>query len=965
LFINTLYPETLRDIPVVEHQGILPNMLSKAITADAPSTSASTSAELSQLYLNLSQQPGGGTIYLSSNFQANGEIRLSGGGDEPVHITSADPEARVEVARIYLDNVENVKLSALHVDSTDISVPSFQGDLDINDSSSIEISDITFKSDGTEYYDPRLGAASVNGGRMAMIDGSDNITVTDTVGSHYYNGWGVIESSNVTIENNELFAIQGDGIKLREVNDVLIKDNYLHDFAVSPNEVNHSDFIQMHSGGGADSPSTNVTVTGNVLDTGNGSSVQPIWMRNEAHNGNNDHMLYQNISITDNLIYTGSANGIGIGGASNVDISNNTLIWNPQAETIKATGNTSFEPSIRISEDVSSITVSNNIAPKYLFNSPVNDFGNITTSSTPNSPNFVGDHFVNVANGGDVGPEGWQLLEDSPFVGTGAAASQPNGLVPAPQPQPQPQPEPEDEMHEVSDDPPQNVSPPPPVIEVSPDNGASAPDPDPEPAPAPVPASAPQVGSQAMTLYASDFENGLMDLSDFDSDLRSGSERNIVDTPDGQGYQIGDGKMVRLDVANDQIHSLDSFGFEMEITLLDSDDTGRFLHFPRAFEASVGRDGTVTFELTTDQGIFMVDSGDVVLNDGATHLFAVGYDDAMGKLSMSIDGTVVGTTEASGSTAEGAWHGMTVGSIWGNSVDAVVDDIFFGNDPMEAGVDLSQDVGETFLPPPSPPIGGLVGPSDDAAPADPTDGADPVDVPVEYDFFTSLLMLDFEDGISDASDYDSGFRNADENGIVATDEGDNAYRIGEGDFVRMERDSEQIHELDSFGLSLDIQLLDATDTGRFIHFPRAFEAAIEDDRSVSFRLDTDAGTFRLNSGEVTLDDLEEHTFSVGYDGEAGQLTMAIDGQIVDSVAAHGETAPMAFHGLAVGTIWGDGVTALVDNVWLGEPAEDAETNPDAGLLHALIDSAVAAEIDPAETGAADTDTDVNDDALAA
>jgi hypothetical protein len=240
-----------------------------------------------------------------------------------------------------------------------------------------------------------------------------------------------------------------------------------------------------------------------------------------------------------------------------------------------------------------------------------------------------------------------------------------------------------------------------------------------------------------------------------------------------------------------------------------------------------------------------------------------------------------------------------------------------------------------------------------------------VDVPVEYDFFTSLLMLDFEDGISDASDYDSGFRNADENGIVATDEGDNAYRIGEGDFVRMERDSEQIHELDSFGLSLDIQLLDATDTGRFIHFPRAFEAAIEDDRSVSFRLDTDAGTFRLNSGEVTLDDLEEHTFSVGYDGEAGQLTMAIDGQIVDSVAAHGETAPMAFHGLAVGTIWGDGVTALVDNVWLGEPAEDAETNPDAGLLHALIDSAVAAEIDPAETGAADTDTDVNDDALAA
>ena len=921
-------------------------MLSKTIAADAPSAFASTSAELSQLYLSLSQQPGGGTIYLSPDFQVNGEIRLAGGGDEPVHITSANPQDAVEVSRIYLDNVTNVKLSVLVVDSTAIDVPSFQGDLDINNSSSIEISDITFKSDGTEYYDPRLGDASVNGGRMAMIDGSDNITITDTVGSHYFNGWGIIESSNITLENNELFAIQGDGIKMREVNDVLIKDNYLHDFAASPNEVNHSDFIQLHSGGGADTPSTNVTITGNVLDTGNGSSVQAIWMRNEAYNGNNDSMLYQNITITDNLIYTGSANGIGIGGATNVDISNNTLIWNPEAETIKATGNTSFEPSIRISSDVSNITVSNNIAPKYLLGSQVDAFGNITTSSNPSSPNYVGDHFVNVADGGDVGPEGWQLLPDSPFVGTGAQASQPDGTViafpspsaPAPTqpvivPPTEPEPEPEPVVDQVSDDPPQNVTPIAPVTGVLPSIAGT-------------------------TLFAMDFENGLEDLSDFDSSLRAGFEANIVDTPDGKGYHIGEGRMVRLDVGNEQIHSLDSFGIEMEITVLTSDDSGRFLHFPRAFEATIGADGTVTFRLTTDEGTFLVDSGDVVLNDGQTHLFAVGYDDAAGKLSMSIDGTIVGTTAASGSTGEGVHHGLTVGSIWGDSVDAIVDDIFFGSDPAEARVDLSLEIGETFSPPPETPIGGLVG--DGVGPAEPVDVTG--DLPEETDFFTSLLDIDFEDGIRDASEFDSSFRNGDESNIVANGQGNSAFRIGDGDFLRMDRGNEQIHELDSFGLSLDIQLLDPTDTGRFLHFPRAFEARIEDDRSISFRLETDAGVFRVNSGATNFDDLNAHTLSVGYDSEVGQLTMAIDGEIVDSVVAFGQTAPMAHHGMTIGSIWGDGVTALVDNVWLGEPRADAETNPDAGLLHALISSAVAADPAPVEDDIADDD--IEDDLAA-
>lgn len=902
------------------------------VAAGAPGVFVDSESALADAYATLSTTPGGGTIYLTRGFSREDGVYLSGGGSNPVHITSANPNDPVDISRIYLNDVDNLRVSDVAVDSTGMFVSQFEGDVDINGSSAIELSNIVFTSDGTMLFDPRL-ASTVDGGRLGVITDSSDIVISDTVGSNYFNGWMLLESRDITLRDNELFEIQGDGIKMREVQDVLIEDNYLHDFAFSPNEVNHSDFIQLQASG-ATTTSSDITITGNVLETGNGSSVQGIWIGAAAR-------PHENITITDNLIYTASANGIGVNDARGVEITGNTLLWNPEAETIKADGNTSFEPSIRASGNVRDLTIEDNITPRFALDVPASMSGNIDISYRPGDENYVGDHFVNAANGGDIGPNGWQLRSGSEFVGTGASASQPGGAsagaqnAPAPQqPAPEPQPEPVEEAQDAPQQPDEPTAP-------------AAPQP------------APVTGAQASTLFAADFENGVEDLSDFDSDLVRAFDRNIVDTPDGSGFRIGSGRMVRLDVDNEQIHNLDSFGLEMEITLLGSDDVGRFLHFPRTFEASVDRDGTVTFELRTDEGVFQVNSGDVVLNDGDTHLFAVGYDDAAGTLSMSIDGTVVGTTDASGSTNDASFHGLTIGSIWGDSVNAVVDDIFLGTDPMEAGVDLSLDVGETFDPAPDAPVGGLAGGGSGGHGGGVHQTDNEADVPDGTDFFTTLLDIDFEAGLRDASDFDSEFRDGDARDITATGRGDNAYQISDDDFFRLERDNDQIHELESFGLSLDIQLLDATDTGRFIHFPRAFEAVIEDDRSVSFRLDTNEGSFRVNSGDTTLDDLREHTFSIGYDGDAGQLTMAIDGDVVDSVAASGETAPMTFHGMAVGTIWGDGVTALVDNVWLGEPAPDSDVSPDAGLLHALISSAVDA--DPDE----DRNVDDDDEALAA
>ncbi|MEO0761272.1 MAG: right-handed parallel beta-helix repeat-containing protein, partial [Pseudomonadota bacterium] len=683
---------------------------------------------------------------------------------------------------------------------------------------------------------------------------------------------------------------------------------------------------------------------GNVLDTGNGVSVQAIWLGNTEFTGGNTSHVYQDITVSNNLIYSGSANGIGVIGANDVLIEDNTLLWNEDAVTIKANGDTSFEPRIRL-EGVTNGEVNNNITPRILSDADDTLQGNIIISYDEGDANYVGDHFVNAADGGDIGFEGWQLVEGSPWVGTGASVSQPGGSASAPTGGSQPQDpvvvvEDPQEPEEPNDPVEQEEEPQEPV-------GGSGPS-----------TPAPEIDGE--TLFAVDFENGYADQSGYDTTFRAASDNHIVATPDGSGYEIGRGQVLRLDVDNEQIHNLSSFGFEMEITLLDSDDVGRFLHFPRTFEAWAEKDGTVTFSLTTDEGTFKVNSGQTLLADGETHMFAVGYDDAAGKLSMSIDGTVVGSTDASGTTGDGVHHGLTVGSIWGNSVDAIVDDVFLSTDPMEAGVDLSLEVGEDFDPPIGQPIGGPVegpgtGEEDPAEePGGETGGETGEEPTAGAGFFETLFAADFEEGVVDISAYDSDFKNGDADDIVATEDG-NAYQIGEGDFIRLERGNEQIHELESFGLSLDIQLLDDDTTGRFLHFPRVLEAIVEDDRSITFRLDTDEGSFSLNSGATNFDDLEAHRFSIGYDSEAEQLTMAIDGDVVDSVAASGQTGEMVFHGLAVGSIWGDSAEALVDNVWLGAPSETSEASVDAGLFHALISSAVDAGPDFGESNDGDID----------
>jgi hypothetical protein len=93
---------------------ILPGLAAaQMVTVDTP-------AELASAYAQLSTAPGGGTIGLAAGFPAGAEINLSGGGSNPVHITSADPSDPVRVSRIALDNADNIRVSRLRVNGDGI-----------------------------------------------------------------------------------------------------------------------------------------------------------------------------------------------------------------------------------------------------------------------------------------------------------------------------------------------------------------------------------------------------------------------------------------------------------------------------------------------------------------------------------------------------------------------------------------------------------------------------------------------------------------------------------------------------------------------------------------------------------------------------------------------------------------------------------------------------------------------------
>jgi hypothetical protein len=231
-------------------------------------------------------------------------------------------------------------LGGVTVTSADPANPASIVDLSVQNSSGVTFSGVTLVSSGANgAYVVGVGASSdVHFDHVSVHGSLDNNPADDP------NGFGVGSSSNISITNSELqqlgrvgaisstsgititgnnvHDIRSDGFDFgAPVDHVLISGNTFRTFV--PSAGDHPDAIQFWTSG-ATASSHDITISGNVIDLGNGAATQGIFFRDQLGN-----FPYLNVTISDNVINGTGYNGIRLGHMQGLTITDNLLISNP------------------------------------------------------------------------------------------------------------------------------------------------------------------------------------------------------------------------------------------------------------------------------------------------------------------------------------------------------------------------------------------------------------------------------------------------------------------------------------------------------------------------------------------------------------------------------------------------------------------------------------------------------------
>ena len=179
----------------------------------------------------------------------------------------------------------------------------------------------------------------------------------------FFRGLVMGRTVNGVVRGNEIHSLRMDGMNFSRSSGILIEGNLIRDFRRSPSRKDHADMIQFWTAN-ADTPSTDITIRGNVLLSGRGGNTQSIFMRNEMVDRGRAgrEMFYRNVTIEENVIVNGHLHGITLGESDGVVIRNNTLLRNPAAARGEDLERRVRIPRIRLAADSRNVTIEGNIA---------------------------------------------------------------------------------------------------------------------------------------------------------------------------------------------------------------------------------------------------------------------------------------------------------------------------------------------------------------------------------------------------------------------------------------------------------------------------------------------------------------------------------------------------------------------------------------------------------------------------
>ena len=719
-------------------------MVTEPITTTGPTITVSSSQELMDAYQLLSDQDGGGTILMEGGEYGSFTLSSNTDGEQPVVIKSADPSDPAQFTSFWLRYANEIRFENVYVNSTDTGVEGGQ-DLYIKDSTGIQFVDSVFIYDGDNALKD-AGAKADNG---INIRDSDDILFEGNYLQGYFHALQVTNVTGTDIVGNEFTDIQGDGFRGGGLKDVTIADNYMHDFYGVNQHVTHSDLIQIW-GTNAYIPTENLTITGNTLITSDASS-QSIFIRNEEFGAEGDPTggYFQNITITDNLIYNGHLHGIRVDDAQNVTVDGNTVLWNPDAwQTWGTDEPVNWKPTIVMKNVIDAEITNNVVAGTMTSTGDAELSGNQQLNYNDTyADNYVAYHFTGPLAGADVSLEDLIMLPSSEWYGiTGSsltdmpAASDDGvlGLVFTDRAS--------DDRYEVTFDASYSVGEDGPVASLpgysfhwtfadgSIDEGvqitktfeaATSEDvqltikgPDGET----VSNSEHAFDVFTKDIFAFDFEDGVANISD--NNIGIVDKGALAASDDGDGFLIGDGNKLEITRSTEELFDLDSFGLALDLTPTGDENSGTFLMLYNTMEGRISDDGRIHFSLTTDEGSYSLNSQEPVFDDGETHRIGIAFDGTTGQLELFADGESVSSVEAWGTTPPAKYWNLVLGNAYKDSIDAILDNVEMSIDPSIAGA-LPE-----VSPPQEPPVIDVPDvPPVDESPEDPPVDESPEDPP--------------------------------------------------------------------------------------------------------------------------------------------------------------------------------------------------------------------------------------------
>lgn len=642
----------------------------------------------------LASATGGDTIELAGGdygdlFLKDGKPDFDVTFDTEVTIRSANADQPASFSGMDLRGVSNLTFDGLVFDyqfSQDD--PSWIRPFQVgHGSSDITIRNSVFNGDlasGISEIDDGYGY-----GIGLSVRSASNISIENNEFFNWLRGAVYSQTENLSVVGNEVYAIRMDGFNFAEVQSVLIEGNYIHDFRGSPDSSDHRDMIQFWTNG-TTSPSSDVIIRDNILDIGDGTFTQSIFMRNEEvdHGRAGVEMFYQNMLIENNTIYNGHGNGISVGETDGLTIRNNAVL-KASGDANDLSGSVSI-PRIHMSSASTSVVIEGNITSA-ISGGEVQPGWTVSGNALIQPSDYL-EQFITSTIDAENGPHGFIVLPESEIGQLGAGSSgvqlpdAPDTLTPHFQVNSS-----EESAQTLIFDASLTVGPLGPVSESDAEfrwdfgDGGTA-----TGQIVNRELAAPGHHDVTLTVVANDGTTAQAevtagvagnDIVQFDAQaglfeaLAYGEERALdgsglplQGSADGYALKLG-GEGTQASIARSELSNFfgtDSFEMSMTLKADNANSWGEIARIHTSFITSIDQNGNFKLDIFPDDGSrARIATEGVKLNDGAAHDVVIQFDGKAGLTEILIDDQLVASEFVSGHLSSDGTRPLIVGNPWG------------------------------------------------------------------------------------------------------------------------------------------------------------------------------------------------------------------------------------------------------------------------------------------------------------